>query len=1034
MPDTKKKVEKRSEQYFTIKGSDAASQLVAEIDRLNETKEKLTLTTVDKLLGLYEQLGVQLKGKYDTLNEDSNEAKMFKKMNKRFSKDYAALIRYKRKVEKAEKEKPANNAEKYMDDNTYTIEEFFENSRTRTINLSEDEMSKLSSVGASNSTRYKINFSLDDEPIEGKKKGDSCIGFFTPEKNAPITTNRNEYFKEKHEKNLEGICEKYPGAADLMKKIDHTVFLSLEKTSADYYLVVSPDRYGTDLDLDNSIDMIFNEISQKLMKNILQKHVKSVTKNGRNIKITAENFDDYFNKNNYAHFINSDKTFKAVYDKQFEKYLKIYDELDTAEKKYAFLETATSYMKELNAYTLRVDGAIDHYSDMSQRNALASAFADYFGCSDVIAYAEKMKIKTTKDGKNVTLKGTMMMPATGVDPSSPDLENPANKRNGFSYVDAKGLVKSVASLQFLDYLIGYTDRHSANFFLKFDENGKIIGVQGIDNDNSFGAKGNLNDTKQNFVALSDLRVIPKSMADAVKNANPEVLAVLMQGYGVNKYEIDKTVKRIKDVQEKLVKFEEIYKGTDPTYINPNVPRIVPDEDLDKLLVNEQLATNKSNNKANNIFGKMINESNKINGMLFTYDNASKEVRNNALDIVGSYYGMIGDVKQLKEMNDQIDAPESASLNEMKNALNNFTASCNAVPDMMLIKSYDSKLNKLNKNHDYHYYKTVDSFAKLKEDTRKALEATEKFIDEASNKSLASMFFSSKEKYQQYRKLNNDIKLYEDSIKKNNEELMELGKQWGNENAKSHPDAEAIKRYEDRMNEISQTLPELSSALNSYTKLRNEMEKESADLISSGKGKTETLSDKYEKYETAKAEVKFFEQENAKLKEQLSKYAKMLNETGENAPSPEETAQYQTKLTEIGLKLSDYKVMLSDSVAQKKALEQDSEIKTIIKAIKTRDNLMRFSDKLDKLENNAKGLEAYDMEAANIYKSTNLYTRDPYTSSQERKENVKKQQDLSKKNNSDKFDVTGIDTIGADVKPKQNEVLKNMKKKLKMIKK
>ena len=73
-----------------------------------------------------------------------------------------------------------------------------------------------------------------------------------------------------------------------MKKIDHTVFLSLEKTSADFYLVVSPDRYGTDLDLDNSIKMIFHDISQKLMKNILQKNVTSITKNGRNIRRTEE--------------------------------------------------------------------------------------------------------------------------------------------------------------------------------------------------------------------------------------------------------------------------------------------------------------------------------------------------------------------------------------------------------------------------------------------------------------------------------------------------------------------------------------------------------------------------------------------------------------------------------------------------------------------------------------------------------------------------------------------------------------------------
>jgi uncharacterized protein YaaN involved in tellurite resistance len=191
MPD--KRVDKRSEQFKSL-NNDAALSLVNEINRLKETNEKMNVGIVDNLIKLYENLGVQLKKKYDTLEPDSDEAKMYMKMNKRFSKDYSALIRYKRKTEKVEKEldKFAQKEERedYFNKNTYTIDEFFDNTRTRTLNLSESEMSELSSVGATSSTRYKINFSLDDEPVEGKKKGDVCMGFFTPENTSPVTKNR----------------------------------------------------------------------------------------------------------------------------------------------------------------------------------------------------------------------------------------------------------------------------------------------------------------------------------------------------------------------------------------------------------------------------------------------------------------------------------------------------------------------------------------------------------------------------------------------------------------------------------------------------------------------------------------------------------------------------------------------------------------------------------------------------------------------------------------------------------------------------
>ena len=109
MPD--KRSEKRSEQYRSL-NNNASKKLADEIDRLNESKEKLSVEKVNMLLKLYEELGAELKQKYDNypkdpagnLDERVPEAKMLKKINKRFSKDYAALLRYKNKTEKLDKE------------------------------------------------------------------------------------------------------------------------------------------------------------------------------------------------------------------------------------------------------------------------------------------------------------------------------------------------------------------------------------------------------------------------------------------------------------------------------------------------------------------------------------------------------------------------------------------------------------------------------------------------------------------------------------------------------------------------------------------------------------------------------------------------------------------------------------------------------------------------------------------------------------------------------------------------------------------
>ena len=790
MPD--KRSEKRSEQYRSL-NNNASKKLADEIDRLNESKEKLSVEKVNMLLKLYAELGAELKKKYDNYPKDKDgnldervpEARMLKKINKRFSKDYAALLRYKNKTKKLEeyvaeekkrfeeedniintdsepkkdqdiiiiddetedkKKKKFKNVEevdKFYSDNTYTVEEFFDNARTRTLDISEDEMSELSSVGASSSTRLKINFIIDDEPIEGKKKGDACTGYFTPEKKATYTTKKSDFFKERHQMNLNSVCEKYPGAADCLKEIDSGFFYALKNTAFKGMLVGDLYRFGTDMTLKNTINS---------MKDAIDKFYKK-----------SKSYNDI----------------KEKLDEQFET-------IDTAEKAYAFIEMAGIMMKEVNVYELRDDSAINHFSDMAQRNALVSALADYFGCPEAVAYSEKMKIRTTKNGEKITIKGTMMMPGKGLDPSAPGMDNPVNMRDGFTYVDAdkndeeikeaskspKGLVKSVATLQFVDYLVGNTDRSTGNFFLQFNEKGKLVGVQGIDNDNSLGAIANCNETHCKFVALSDLRVIPKSMADAVKEVNTDVLTILMQGYGVNGNEIKATVKRIKDAQKKLARFEKIYEGTDPDYISPDVPRIVPDEEMDKYLINEQLATKKLDYAHENIFGKMVMESTINQGLKFALENTGKAVRSNAWGVASTYYGMINDVDTLSvceipEHEFLAETPKNTSFDVMKNAINEFKDICEEIPEMRV---FESEKGKLSKKMDYCVYQKGDSFDKLKESTDKSIKAIDEYIENAKREMDSDALHGRENKLEEYESTKAEIKFYKDELAKAKEKM------------------------------------------------------------------------------------------------------------------------------------------------------------------------------------------------------------------------------------------------------------------------
>ena len=172
------------------------------------------------------------------------------------------------------------------------------------------------------------------------------------------------------------------------------------------------------------------------------------------------------------------------------------------------------------------------------RNSAMSAVADLLGMPNVIARSKPMKI-IDRDGNVV--EGTFMEASKGLDPENLPKEASRIKKDCLKGTNGKGF-KDIANLQVLDYLCGNFDRHGANMHYQFDKNGKLCGVQGIDNDSCFGVLTNkeLGGGKENYermTNLMNLRVIPKDTRDRVMALEPSTLKYALRGYGLTEAEL-----------------------------------------------------------------------------------------------------------------------------------------------------------------------------------------------------------------------------------------------------------------------------------------------------------------------------------------------------------------------------------------------------------------------------------------------------------------------------------------------------------------
>ncbi|MBO4863663.1 MAG: hypothetical protein J5517_04820 [Eubacterium sp.] len=319
---------------------------------------------------------------------------------------------------------------------------------------------------------------------------------------------------------------------------------------------------------------------KKEVKKILSSYKAFLINNNitkrNNEPITDKASDDYLighlRKYLYNHY-RGDMSSAAL-----EEFLEEKLELDVKKISKATMKKLTDGMNKLSENVgaeisnwnleLKEGDRVDH------RNSCMSAVAGLLGASKLVARSDSMNY--IDDNGNV-VEGTFMDFGKGLDlDEHPELfkhvgDKPFKKMNQ--------LLKQIADLQVIDFLCLNVDRHPGNLMYQVDKEGNVIGLQGIDNDSSFGTR----DIKPDDILK--LRVVSKSMADKLNTLTPEMLKFSLRGRGLTEDELNKSAERLTQIKE---------------YIEAKMIKVVDDKSFNKI----NLADLKPPKNARNVFASV----------------------------------------------------------------------------------------------------------------------------------------------------------------------------------------------------------------------------------------------------------------------------------------------------------------------------------------------------------------------------------------------------------------------------------------------
>ena len=198
------------------------------------------------------------------------------------------------------------------------------------------------------------------------------------------------------------------------------------------------------------------------------------------------------------------------------------------------------------------------YSGITAGDELASRASAMSDVALALGFPELLiesRSVTVKIGDK-TIDGVMMEGAAPdmKDPSHINVDDPFFSKEIIDQIDSPEILSSFANLQILDFLCGNTDRHMGNFFWKQDlsdpKNPKLLGIQGIDNDTSFGT---ITDGGKMKLAYHDnLKIITPEMADAVDKLSKYKLYMILKPYSLRKEQVEAAEARL-ELLQKLIK-------------------------------------------------------------------------------------------------------------------------------------------------------------------------------------------------------------------------------------------------------------------------------------------------------------------------------------------------------------------------------------------------------------------------------------------------------------------------------------------------
>ena len=237
---------------------------------------------------------------------------------------------------------------------------------------------------------------------------------------------------------------------------------------------------------------------------------------------------------------------------QGKKWIKDADKDQAAFWDEVMIPLITEIGKTANMHGVLEDSGIGSKSLVAERSTAMNDVASFLGYPDLLVSSKRVTVK--RGDREET--GVMMEPADMelVDPSKLTNDHPFYDLST-SQFSSRQMLSSLADLQILDYLCANTDRHAHNFFYRVDfsdpENPNLLGVQGIDNDNSFGAikgGGQLKLTKS-----TELKIITQKMAEAVSAMTKEQLQEVLSPYHFSDSELKAAGDRLKELQSMIEK-------------------------------------------------------------------------------------------------------------------------------------------------------------------------------------------------------------------------------------------------------------------------------------------------------------------------------------------------------------------------------------------------------------------------------------------------------------------------------------------------